>query len=117
MRCRTFCTVPSAPSAICATLMPSCELLTAWVMPLIWLVRPWLIDRPAASSAALLIRRPDESWVNASDSLAWFMFRLLYALSAATLVLIRRLILFASQTESQGAPDWASDPSLGRTSV
>ena len=93
MRCRMFCTVPSEPSAIWATLMPSCTLLLAWVRPLIWLVRPWLIARPDESSAALLMRRPDESWANALFRFVWFMFRLLYAFSAATLVLMTRLIV------------------------
>src|SRR3569832_1849452 len=72
MRCRMFCAVPRAPSAICATLMPSWALDTAWVRPLIWLVRPWLIDRPAASSAALLIRRPEDSRSKALSRLPWF---------------------------------------------
>src|SRR3954469_11694570 len=93
IRCRMFCVVPSAPSAICATLMPSWAFETAWVSPLIWLDRPWLIDSPDASSAALLIRRPLDSRSKAEACEAWFAARLLYALSAATLVLMRRLIV------------------------
>ena len=46
----------SAPSAVCATLMPSCALRTATFRPPICERRPSLMDRPAASSAARLIR-------------------------------------------------------------
>jgi len=56
MRCRIESTSVRAPSAVCTTLMPSCAFLTAWDRPPICACRPWLMLRPAASSAALLMR-------------------------------------------------------------
>src|SRR3954453_10112435 len=114
IRCRMFCVVPSAPSAICATLMPSWAFDTAWVRPLIWLVRPWLIDSPDASSAALLIRRPLDSCSKAEACEAWLAARLLYAFSAATLVLMRRLIVCLPKQSLLLARVWATNPSVGR---
>src|SRR3954453_21781867 len=114
MRCRMFCVVPRAPSAIWATLMPSCAFDTAWVRPLIWLDRPWLIDSPEASSAALLIRRPLDSRSNAEDCEAWFAARLLYAFSAATLVLMRRLIVCLPKQSPEMPARRATDPSVDR---
>jgi hypothetical protein len=46
--------------------------------------------RPAASSAARLIRNPDDSFSNDFDIIESVALRLRYAFSAATLVLIRR---------------------------
>ena len=56
MRCRIEVTSLSAPSAVWMTEMPSCALRPAWAMPEICDCRPSEIDRPAASSAALLMR-------------------------------------------------------------
>ena len=61
--------VRNAPSAVCTTEMPSCALRTATFRPPICERRPSLIDRPAASSAARLIRKPDDSF--SSDLLIW----------------------------------------------
>lgn len=49
-----------APSATWASEMPSLALRAAWFKPRIWLVNRSEIARPAASSLALLMRRPDE---------------------------------------------------------
>ena len=61
MRCRIEVLSDSAPSAVCTTLVPSWVLRTAWVSPPICERRPSEIASPAASSAARLIRKPDDS--------------------------------------------------------
>ena len=50
----------SAPPAVCASDTASFALWTAWLVPLICVVNCWLIARPAASSAALLMRKPED---------------------------------------------------------
>ena len=115
MRCSTSCTVPSAPSAIWATFTPSCVFDTAWVSPLIWLVRPWLIAQPSRVVRGLVDPKTGRELAERVIHLHLVLAdRLLYALSAATLVLIRRLMVFASQTESRGCPGGRADPSVGR---
>ncbi|MNP60657.1 hypothetical protein D3C76_1557580 [compost metagenome] len=63
-RVRIFCRMSVeaciAPSAVWAIEIPSLAFFTAWPRPLIWLVRRLAICRPAASSLALLIRRPED---------------------------------------------------------
>ena len=50
----------SAPSAVCDSEMPSLALRMAWARPRIWEVI-WLeMARPAASSFALLMRKPED---------------------------------------------------------
>ncbi|GGX98444.1 hypothetical protein GCM10007386_31690 [Pseudoduganella dura] len=49
-----------APSAVCAIDTPSLALRVACVMPRIWEFMRSEIARPAASSFALLMRRPDD---------------------------------------------------------
>src|ERR1700709_1732301 len=94
MRCRIEVLSDSAPSAVCTTLVPSWVLRTAWVSPPICERRPSEIARPAASSAARLIRSADES--RSSDLLiALFVVdRLRYAFIAAMLVLTLRPMMF-----------------------
>src|SRR5476651_1605368 len=60
MLCRLSVKVASAPPAVCASEMASFALFTAWFVPLIWVVNWLLIAKPAASSAALLMRRPED---------------------------------------------------------
>ena len=62
MRCRIECTSESAPSAVCTTEMPSWALRMATLVPPTCERRPSLMERPAASSAARLIRKPEESF-------------------------------------------------------
>ena len=50
----------AVPSAVCTSETPSCALRWAWPRPLTWPVSYWLMARPAASSAALLMRRPED---------------------------------------------------------
>jgi len=60
MRCRLLPTSFSEPSATWASEMPSLALRMATSRPRIWVVKRSLMARPAASSFALLMRRPDE---------------------------------------------------------
>src|SRR3954466_15799417 len=94
MRWRMLCVSVSAPSAVCTTEMPSWVLRTATFRPPIWERRPSEMARPAASSAARLMRKPEESF--SSDLLIWpsVTDRLRYALSAAMLLLTRRPTMF-----------------------
>ena len=59
IRCKMLVDSCIAPSAVCAIEIPSLALRMATPIPLIWLVIRFEICRPAASSLALLIRRPD----------------------------------------------------------
>src|SRR5919112_1539080 len=94
MRWRIECVSVSAPSDVCTTEMPSCVFRTATLRPPICDRRPSEIARPAASSAARLMRKPEESF--SSDLLIWpsVTDRLRYALSAAMLLLTRRPTMF-----------------------
>jgi hypothetical protein len=74
MRWRIEVTSLSEPSAVCATLTPSWVLRTATLMPPICERRPSEIERPAASSAARLMRKPLDSfsrdfdiWLSVTD--------------------------------------------------
>jgi hypothetical protein len=60
IRWRLFEISPSAPSAVCAREIASFALRAAWLRPRIWDVKRSVIAIPAASSFALLIRRPDD---------------------------------------------------------
>ncbi|CAB4603678.1 unannotated protein [freshwater metagenome] len=62
MRLSMVWTSLSAPSAVWRTEMPSWALRLAWRRPLVWARRFWLMTRPAASSAARLMRKPEESF-------------------------------------------------------
>ena len=62
MRWRMDCVSVSAPSAVWTTDVPSWALRTATVRPPICDFRPSLMARPAASSAARLMRKPDDSF-------------------------------------------------------
>ncbi|MDT4833593.1 hypothetical protein FQZ97_672070 [compost metagenome] len=60
MRCSMSPTLPSAPSAVCASEMPSLALRAATFRPLTWAFMRSAMARPAASSLALLTRRPED---------------------------------------------------------
>ena len=51
------------------------------------------MDMPEASSAALLIRRPEESFAKELESMLSLLIMFLWAFNAATLVLILRAII------------------------
>src|SRR3954465_10041197 len=94
MRWRMLCVSVSAPSAVCTTEMPSWVLRTATFRPPICERRPSEMARPAASSAARLIRKPEESF--SSDLLIWLSVtdRLRYEFIAAMLLLTDRPMVF-----------------------
>src|ERR1700683_5829198 len=62
----------------------------AWLRPLTWLCRLWLMAYPATSSAAVLTRRPEDRRCIVSDSMFSVLFRFLLAFIASRLVLIVR---------------------------
>ena len=88
MRCNTSVIVDNAPSAVCASEMPSLALRIATLMPLIWAFMRSAIARPAASSLALLTRRPEDRRCIEVDSEPWDCARLRCAFSEETLVLM-----------------------------
>src|SRR5260221_6865173 len=61
MRPRMLPTSPRAPSAVCTMLVAAFELRSATTYDRIWVFIRSLIARPAASSAAVLIRIPLDS--------------------------------------------------------
>ena len=84
MRCKMPCTSFSAPSAVCTIEMPSCALRVACRRPRTCERRPSLMESPAASSAARLMRRPLESRSSALPIFRPVMPRFRCAFSAAT---------------------------------
>ena len=90
MRCKASVTVASAPSAVCASEMPSLAFRMATLVPLICAFIRSAMARPAASSEAELMRRPeDRRCIDvASDICA--VPRLRWAFSELMLVLIVR---------------------------
>src|SRR3954471_1551979 len=104
MRCRIEVVSDSAPSAVCTTLVPSWVLRTAWVRPPICERRPSEMARPAASSAAELMRQPEDSRSSDLFSEFWVVLRLRYAFSAAMLVLTLRPTGFLLGIGSRGFP-------------
>ena len=93
MRCRIVSVSLRAPSAVWTTLMPSWALRAATCRPPICDWRPWLMDRPAASSAARLIRRPEDSFSSEPAMPLSVVDRLRYAFIAMMLELMRRLMV------------------------
>src|SRR3954453_11641993 len=79
-----------APSAVCTTLTPSCALRTATFRPPTCERRPSEMARPAASSAARLMRKPLDSF--SSDLFIWpsETDRFRYEFIAAMFWLMRR---------------------------
>ena len=88
MRCRLLDTCESAPSAVCASEIPSLALRAAWFKPRICAVKRSEIARPAASSLALLIRKPEDKRCSEVDNAFCELFKLRCAVSDATLVLM-----------------------------
>jgi hypothetical protein len=93
MRCRLSVTACMADSAVWAIEMPSLALRMATSKPLAWAFMRSAMARPAASSLALLTRRPeDRRWTEVAR-LACEVERLRCALSDIALVLIVAAIL------------------------
>ena len=79
----------SAPSAVWTIEMPSWAFRPAWLRPRTWARSFSLMARPAASSAARLMRRPEESFSTDLPKFTAVALRLRCALRASTLVLMR----------------------------
>src|SRR5688572_21937647 len=87
-RCRLLLTSLSAPSVVCASEMPSLALREACVRPLMLAVKRLAIAWPAASSLALLMRRPeDRRWMAVFND-DWDALRLFCVSSERLLVLM-----------------------------
>ena len=84
IRFNIVCTSLSAPSAVCTTEMPSSALRVACFSPLTWARSPCEITSPAASSAARLMRKPDDSFSKLLPSCRFVPARLREALFAIT---------------------------------
>jgi len=82
-----------ALSAVCAMEIPSLALRIATSKPLAWEFMRSAIARPAASSFALLTRRPEDRRCTEVARLAWEVERLRCAFSDIALVLIVAAIL------------------------
>ena len=87
MRCRHVAALPSAPSAVCASEMPSLALRGLVHAADLGVMRS-AIARPAASSLALLMRRPEDRRCMAASSDDCEPFRLRCAFNDAMLVLM-----------------------------
>ena len=79
------CTSASEPSAVCTIDTASCALRWAWSRPPIWARSFSLMARPAESSAARLIRKPEDSRSMDLDILSEVATRLRWALNASML--------------------------------
>ena len=88
MRCRFELMDPNAPSAVCESEMASLALRAAWFRPRIWEVNRSEMARPAASSLAVLMRRPDDRRAMAVDKSPETFAELRWAVSDITLVLM-----------------------------
>src|SRR5258705_9162699 len=88
MRCRLATVDEMAPDAVCTIEMPFFALAIPWLSALIAAVCDVAIARPAASSAALLIRLPDERRLMAVDNSFCEADRFACACSERMLVLI-----------------------------
>ena len=86
-----ICAIP--PSAVCSIEMPSLALRVAWFRLATWADIRWDTARPAASSLAELMRRPEDSEAIALVCAPWDFVRLNCAISEFMLVLIDIVIL------------------------
>src|SRR3954470_13029781 len=88
-RCRMEWTSLRAPSPVCTMLTPSRAFWWAWARPLIWARIFSEMARPAASSAARLMRRPLDSFSMDLLMAVWVPSSWRWALNASVLVLTR----------------------------
>src|SRR2546426_7105953 len=92
-RCRIDWTSFSEPSAVCTKLTRSWALEMAWLVPPISARRLSDLTRPAASSAARLIRNPEDSFSRDFERRSDVVLRLRYALNAMMFWLIRMKLI------------------------
>src|SRR6185312_4185534 len=93
MRCRLSLTWPSALSAVCEIEMPSFALRWAWDRPVICEPMRLAMAWPAASSAAELMRRPDDRRSIAVCRAPWERVRFCWPIRAVMLVLMTAMTL------------------------
>src|SRR6478752_5323145 len=93
MRCSMEWTSVRAPSAVWATEMPSWALRAPTLRPPTCERRPSEMARPDASSAARLMRKPEDSFSSDFDIWPCVTDRLRYELAASMFWLIRRLMM------------------------
>ena len=93
--CRLLVSSCNADSVVCASEMPSLALRTAVLRPLIWVVKRVEIARPAASSLALLMRRPEDRRCIAVANALCELLRLRWAVNDMMLVLMTWDMRFA----------------------
>src|SRR5215831_14652317 len=118
MRCRFAVTEPSAPSATCASEMPSLALRAAWLVPLICAVMRSEIESPAASSFAELMRKPDDRRWIAVDRSFWVRSALRCAVNDEMLVLMiwgMKLSVGSGRLDRM-APFWRA-PARGKSAI
>ena len=101
MRCSESPTCASAPSAVWDSEMPSLELRIATFMPRTCEFMRSAMARPAASSLAELMRRPEDRRCIEVDSEDCDAARLRCASSEAMLVLIERVMMFPMQEDEE----------------
>ena len=88
MRWKMSLVLPNAPSATWASEIASLALRMATFMPRTWVFMRSAMARPAASSRAVLTRRPDDRrWIEVARS-SWLVLRLRWAFSEIRLVLM-----------------------------
>src|ERR1019366_9960917 len=95
---------PKAPSAVCESEIPSLALRTTWFKPRIWLSIREAIAIPAASSLALLTRKPEDKRCNEVCKAPCDEFKLRCAFSDGRFVLIYEgiLVLLLTQLNNLG---------------
>ena len=91
-RCNTLCVSFRPPSAVWIREMASCEFATARPKPITCALKFSAMLNPAASSAARLIRYPEDSFSMDFPTARLLINRFLRALIAATFVLRVKLI-------------------------
>jgi hypothetical protein len=112
MRCSSSPVSASAPSAVCDSEMPSLALRTAWFRPRICEVKRLLMASPAASSLALLMRRPEDSRCSEVASDCPLLSRLRCAFSDGMFVLMICGMVRLRSAAPAGAQCWLSSVSL-----
>ena len=115
MRCKLLLICAKSPSAVCDREMPSLALRAAWLAPLICEVIRSLMAKPAASSLALLMRRPLDRRCMEVDNEAWLCMRLRCAVNELMFVLITDIWKLLVKLNKSGiAANPNANPKTGR---
>ena len=106
-RCRMLVDSCMAPSAVWARLMPSLALRAAWLRPRICEVIRSEMARPAASSLAELMRRPELSRCIEVARSPCDLARFLWAFRDATFVLIVKAMVSSMKCSPRPSIGWS----------